>query len=154
MFHVSIVYLPWSANVYIMDKYAQLYSEDADSWCAQPISLPQPHHLPLHIPLFPRHHPDSQSQESRRCLMILQTCTTTVFTVDFPAQLIAHCLVSWLCLLTSRAWMLFAYLSSEWLPLWCLFDEGQGQHFFIRQFHLCGFLHSEFLHPVLVTQNL
>lgn len=56
--------------------------------------------------------------------MVLQTCMTTVFTVDFPAQLIAHCLVSMLALQTSRAWLVFAYLSSEWLSLWCLFDEG------------------------------
>lgn len=59
MFPVGVVDLPWSAKVYIMDKYARLYSEDADSGCAQPISLPQPHHPLLQIPLFPRHHPDS-----------------------------------------------------------------------------------------------
>jgi len=50
--------------------------------------------------------------------------------------------------------MLFAYLSSEWLSLCCLFDEGQGQYLFSIQCHLCGFLPSEFLHPLLVTQNL
>lgn len=35
--------------------------------------------------------------------MVLQTCMTTVFIVDFPAQLIAHCLVSMLAMQTSRA---------------------------------------------------
>lgn len=86
--------------------------------------------------------------------MILQTCMTTVFPVDFPAQLIAHYLASRLALLTSRARMIFAYLSSEWLSLWCLFDEGQGQYLFSIQFLLCGLLHSECLHPLLVTQTL
>lgn len=56
---VSTSYPPLSAKVYIMDKYAHLYLEDTDSGCVQPISLPQPRHPPLQIPLFPRHHPDS-----------------------------------------------------------------------------------------------
>lgn len=59
--------------------------------------------------------------------MILQICLRTVFTVDFPAPLIAPYMVSRPALLTSRARMLFAYLSSEWLSLRHLFDEGQGQ---------------------------
>lgn len=59
MFPVRTVHLSSPAKAYIMDKYVHLYSEDADSGCVQPISLPQPRHPPLQIPLFPRHHPDS-----------------------------------------------------------------------------------------------
>lgn len=60
----------------------------------------------------------------KEIIMILQTCMMTDFAVDFPAQLIAHLLVSRVTLQTSRVWLLFAYLPSEWLSPWCLFDEG------------------------------
>lgn len=84
--------------------------------------------------------------------MILQTRMMTDFAVDIPAQLIADSLVSRLTLQTPRVYLLICLQSGSHCGVSLM--KGQSHYCFSVEFHFCGFLHSEFLHPLLVIQDL